>query len=268
MTIKALILNTTLRRSPSRSQTQGLIDKAVAGYQKEGIETEVIRVIDHDIEQEYWDDFDDWNAGEKARRKDEWPWLLGKIKAADILVIATPITLNMCTSAAHVILEKLNLMDELNADTGQFPLYNKVAGLLMCGNEDGAHHVAGTVLNNLGRLGYIVPPNSAAYWLGPAGTGPGYIEAHGDKHFHTNKLIRFMVSNTAQMARILDATPLTTNLADCAAEARAESSEVFAIRVNVDTPAIRYKRFQNLGDVPLTESVLAADEESTPTKTA
>lgn len=251
MTLKALILNTTLRRSPSRSQTQGLIDKAVALYEKEGIETEVVRVIDHDIEQEYWDDFDDWNAGEKARRQDEWPWLLGKIREADILVIATPITLNMCTSAAHVILEKLNLMDELTPETKQFPLYNKVAGLLMCGNEDGAHHVAGTVLNNLGRLGYSVPPNAAAYWLGPAGTGPGYIEANGDRHFHTNKLIRFMVANTAQLARLLEQTPYTTDLERCAQEARDESDDVFAIRVNVDTPAIRYKRFQKLGEVKI-----------------
>lgn len=251
MTLKALILNTTLRQSPSISQTQGLIDKAVEGYREEGIETEVIRVVDHDIEQSYWDDFDDWKAGERARREDEWPWLLDKIKSADILVIATPITLNMCSSITHVILEKLNLMDELDPESGQFPLYNKVAGLLMCGNEDGAGHVTGTIMQILSRLGYVVPPNSAAYWLGPAGTGPGYIESHGDKHFHTNKLIHFMVANTSQMARIVAEHPIRTNLADCAAKARAQSDDIFAIRVDVHTPAVRYKRFQQLGDVKI-----------------
>jgi multimeric flavodoxin WrbA len=247
----ALVLNCTLRRSPSRSQTQTLTDKAVAVLEEEGVTCEVIRVIDYDIEQGYWDDFDDWDSGEKARRQDDWPWLLDKIKAADILVIATPITLNMCSSVAHVILEKLNLLDEVDPESGQLPFYNKVVGLVLSGIEDGAYHVAGTLLTNLARLGFAVPPHAIAYWLGPAGTGPGYIEAHGDKHFHTNKLVRYMAKNVAYFARLLKENPIPTNLLECVQAAAAESSDVFALRVNLTTPGLRYRRFQQLGDVEL-----------------
>lgn len=253
MPVRALILNCTLRRTPSKSQTQTLTDKAVTLLQSEGVECELVRVIDHDIEQEYWDGYDDWTAGEKARRQDEWPWLLERIKAADILLIATPITLNMCSSAAHIVLEKLNLYDEVDPETGQFPFYNKVAGILLSGIEDGAYHVAATVLSNLMRLGFTVPPNSIAYWLGPAGTGPGYIEAHGDRHFHTNKLVRYMIKNVTYMARLLQERPITVNLTECVEAARKESSDVFAIRVNVQNPGLRYRRFQELGDVKLAD---------------
>jgi multimeric flavodoxin WrbA len=254
----ALILNCTLRRTPSLSQTQTLTDKAMALLAEEGIDCELVRVIDHDIEQAYWDQYDDWAAGESARRSDEWPWLRDKIIAADILIIATPITLNMCSSVAHIILEKLNLMDEVSSATGQFPLYNKVAGLVLSGIEDGAYHVAGTLITNLVRLGFTVPPNSIAYWLGPAGTGPGYIEAHGDRHFHTNKLVRYMAKNVACMARMLERSPITTNLLECVDAAREESSNVFAIKVNVNAPGLRYRRYQELGDVELAAPLAGA----------
>ena len=37
------------RRSPERSHTQGLIDISRAIMDKQGVETEVIRAVDHDI---------------------------------------------------------------------------------------------------------------------------------------------------------------------------------------------------------------------------
>jgi multimeric flavodoxin WrbA len=250
----ALVLNCTLRRTPSRSQTQTLTDKAIARLEEEGVTVETIRVIDHDIEQGYWDEYDDWDSGERARRPDEWPWLLDRIRAADILVIATPLTLNMCSSVAHVILEKLNLLDEVDPETGQLPFYNKVACLVLSGIEDGAYHAAGTLLSNLTRLGFSVPPHAIAYWLGPAGTGPGYIEAHGDKHFHTNKLVRYMAKNVAHFAQMLADNPIPTNLVECVEAAAAESTDVFAIKVDVTVPGLRYRRYQQLGDVVLPDA--------------
>lgn len=260
MTVNALILNCTLRKTPSRSQTQTLTDKAIALLKEEGAEVEVVRVIDHDIEQSYWDQQDDWESGTSARRSDDWPWLVERIRANDILLIATPITLNMCSSVAHVILEKLNLLDEVDEATGQFPFYNKVAGVLLSGIEDGAYHVGATVLTNLTRLGFAVPPNSVAYWLGPAGTGPGYIEAHGDKHFHTNKLVRYMVKNLTYFARLLKEHPNPTNLLESMERAQNESSDVFAIRVNVNNPGLRYRRWQQLGDVALDEAATSGTQ--------
>lgn len=266
MSVRALILNCTQRRSPSRSQTQGLVDKAVALFEKDGVECEVIRVIDHDIEHEYWDKDDDWNAGEKARRPEETPWLVDRMRAADIVIFATPITGGMCTSMAHIVLQNLNHLEDFDDETGQFIFYNKVAGMLITGNEDGAAQVAANVLFNLTRLGFTVPPNCESYWLGPAGTGPGYFEAHGDRHFHTNKLLRYMTKNLTFYARLLKDHPITTNLRECAEAAKAESSDVFAVRVNTDNPSLRYRRFQRLGDVTLAEQEVASEDVAATTR--
>ena len=43
---------------------------------------------------------------------------------------------------------------------GQFPLYNKVGGVVVTGNEDGAHDAAGTTLFNLSHLGCTIPPGA------------------------------------------------------------------------------------------------------------
>jgi len=65
------------------------------------------------------------------------------------------------------------------ASQGQYPLYNKVAGVVVTGNEDGAHACAEATLFNLTHLGCTVPPNADTYWVGEAGPGPSYLEAGG-----------------------------------------------------------------------------------------
>lgn len=267
MSIRALLLNCTQRRSPSRSQTQGLVDKAVALFEAENVTCEVVRVIDLDIEHEYWDESDDWAAGEKARRPEDTPWLVERMRAADIVVFATPITGGMCSAMAHIVLQNLNHLEDFAPDTGQYMFYNKVAGMLITGNEDGAQQVASNVLFNLSRLGFTVPPNCEAYWLGPAGTGPGYFEAHGDRHFHTNKLLRYMTKNLTYVAQLLKDHPITTNIKECTEAARVESSDVFAIRINVDNPSLRYRRYQRLGDVPIEQRERRAGGSLTATRT-
>ncbi len=243
MATRALFLNCTLRKSPSRSQTQPLIDKAIELFRLRGVESEVIRVIDHHIEQAYWED---WESDAKAG-DDDWPDILARIMSADIVIIATPITGGMCSSAAHVILEKLSLLDELVEDRGQFAFYGRVAGVIVTGAEDGAHHVASRILFLMSRLGFTIPPNCETYWLGPAGTGPGYIQSHGERHFHTNKVLRYMVENCTFFARLLERNPIPTDLVRCAEEARAESDSEVTFKVNVHTPSLRYRRVQTFG---------------------
>lgn len=255
MATKALFLNCTLRKSPSRSQTQPLIDKAIGLFELHGVQSEVIRVIDHQIEQAYWED---WESD--TNRVDEWPGILARIMSADIVIIATPITGGMCSSAAHVILEKMALLDELVEDRGQFSFYGKVAGVIVTGAEDGAHHVASRVLYLMSRLGFTVPPNSETYWLGPAGTGPGYIQSHGERHFHTNKVVRYMVENCTFFAQLLERNPIPTNLVRCAEEARAESDSETTFKANVYTPSLRYRRVQTFGPVGAGAPVSGARE--------
>ncbi|NOR77493.1 MAG: flavodoxin family protein [Methanophagales archaeon] len=181
MNLKAVILNCTLKRSPEVSNTRALIDKAVTLFHEQGVETEVIRVIDHNVR---------FGVSSDEGEGDEWPEILKKIKACDILIIGSPIWFGVRSAVAQMVLERLDgTYDESDPETGQFPLYGKVGGVVITGNEDGAHDVAANTLFNLSHLGCTIPPNVDTYWVGDAGPGLSYIEAGGDKHLYTNKTV-------------------------------------------------------------------------------
>lgn len=215
MNLKAVILNCTLKRSPETSNTRALIDKAVTLFHEQGVETEVIRVIDHNIR---------FGVSSDEGEGDEWPEILKKIKACDILIIGSPIWFGVRSAVAQMVLERLDgTYDESDWETGQFPLYGKVGGVVITGNEDGAHNVAANTLFNLSHLGCTIPPNVDTYWVGDAGPGPSYIEAGGDKHLYTNKTVRYMVNNLVHFANLLKEHPIPTNLRKLYEEAQKES---------------------------------------------
>lgn len=213
--VKALFLNCTLKKSPQISNTRALIDKAAELYRREGVETEVIRVVDHRIE---------FGVSSDMGGGDEWPAILEKVKQADILIVASPIWFGVRGSVCQMVLERLDgTYEEGDIRSGQYPLYNKVAGVIVTGNEDGAHNVAANTLFNLTHLGCAVPPNADSYWVGPAGPGPSYIEAGGERHLYTNRTVRYLVKNTVYLARLLADNPIPTNLKELDEEARGES---------------------------------------------
>ena len=215
MELRALILNCTLKKSPAISNTQALIDKAVALFAERNVAAETIRVVDHYIP---------FGVSSKEDEKDEWPVILDKIKSCDILIIGSPIWFGVRSSIAQLVLERLDgTYSEADPKTGQFPLYGKVGGVIVTGNEDGAHNTAGTTLFNLSHLGCTIPPNVDTYWVGPAGPGPSYIEAGGEKHLYTNKTVRFMVSNLIYFAKVIKENPIPTNLKELIEYAKIES---------------------------------------------
>ena len=215
MALKVLFLNCTLKRSPKVSNTRALIDKVARLYEQEGLETQVVRVVDHAVA---------FGISSDEGGGDEWPSILRKIKEADILIIGSPIWFGVRSSVCQLVLERLDgTYDEPDPDTGQYPLYNKVAGVIVTGNEDGAHNVAANTLFNLTHLGCTVPPNVDTYWVGEAGPGPSYIDAGGDKHLYTNRTYRYLVHNTIYMAKLLKDNPIPTNLKDLDGEAKLES---------------------------------------------
>lgn len=216
MKLNATILNCTLKKSPETSNTKALIDKAVKLYSERGVESEVIRVVDYDVAPGVYSDM-----GEG----DEWPKILKKVKEADILVIGSPIWFGVRSSVAQRVVERLDgTYMEADKETGQYPLYGKVAAVIVTGNEDGAHNVAANTLFNLTHLGCTVAPNSDSYWVGPAGPGPSYIDAKGQKHEYTNRTIRYLVENTTYLARLLKENPIPSNLKHLDDQAKEESS--------------------------------------------
>jgi multimeric flavodoxin WrbA len=217
MKLKALFLNCTLKQSPMVSNTQALINKVVDIMSPLGVESEIVRVADHMIP---------FGVSSNEGEGDEWPMILEKIKAADIIIIGTPIWFGVRSSIAQMVMERLDgTYTEGDTDTGQFPLYSKVGGVIVTGNEDGAHDAAGTTLFNLSHLGCTIPPNSDCYWVGDAGPGPSYIEAGGENHMYTNKTARYMAHNLVYLARLLKKNPIPTNINKLIDEARVVSHD-------------------------------------------
>ncbi|WOF15416.1 flavodoxin family protein [Methanoplanus sp. FWC-SCC4] len=212
MGLKAIFLNCTLKYSPEVSNTRALIDKAVELFGELGIESEVVRVNDYRIR---------FGTSSDMGEGDEWPQIYEKIKNSDIIVIGSPIWFGVRSSIAQLVMERL---DGSYADgdsvTGQYHLYGKTAGVIITGNEDGAHDVAANTLFNLTHLGCVIPPNADCYWVGDAGPGPSYIEAGGDKHLYTNRTVRYMVNNLAWMAGLLKQNKNPVNLKKIDEDAR------------------------------------------------
>jgi len=213
----ALFLNCTLKKSPEVSNTQALVDK-VAGFMEElGATTETVRVIDHNVLFGVESDMGDG---------DEWPTVLERIRACDILVVATPIWFGVRGSVCQMAIERLDgTYRQGDPVTGQYPLYGKVAGCIVTGNEDGAHDICANTLFNLTHLGCTIPPNVDSYWVGDAGPGPSYIEAHGERHRYTNRTALYMAHNLVWMAGVLAENPCPTNLLELDARGRELSDD-------------------------------------------
>jgi multimeric flavodoxin WrbA len=199
MELRAVLLNCTLKASPEPSNTQALMDIATGHLESLGVECETIRVVDHNIP---------FGVDSDLGEGDEWPPILEKILAADILIMGMSIWFGVRCSVAQMVIERLDGTYNTTNDVGQYPMYNKVAGVVVTGNEDGAHASAETTLFNLTHLGFTVPPNADTYWVGDAGPGPSFIDAGGASHPYTRKTASWMAHNVVHMARILKANPI------------------------------------------------------------
>lgn len=91
--LRALFVNCTLKRSPGRSNTDGLIGLSSQIMRCRGVEVEELRAIDHDIATGVWPDMT-----EQCWAMDEWPAIYERVLAADILVLRGPIWLGDRTS--------------------------------------------------------------------------------------------------------------------------------------------------------------------------
>lgn len=198
--LKAIVFNGTLKKSPAKSNTDGLISVSTEIMQKHGVHVEVIRTIDHDIATGVYPDM-----REQGWRVDEWPEIYKKVKAANIIIIAGPIWLGDNSSQTKKIIERLyGNSSDLNKD-GQYAFYGKVGGCIITGNEDGGKHCAMDVLFSLQHLGCAIPPQADTYWVGAAGPGPSYLDkgSGGPQNDFTNRNTTFMTWNLMHLARML-----------------------------------------------------------------
>ena len=164
--LRALYINCTLKRTPEPSNTQGLIDVSAGIMARNGVSVEHIRAVDEDIATGVWPDMTEhgWSS-------DAWPRIYQQVLAADILVLAGPIWLGDNSSVMKQVIERLYACSHLLNEAGQYAYYGRVGGCLITGNEDGVKHCAMNILYSLQHLGYTIPPQADAGWIGKAGPG-------------------------------------------------------------------------------------------------
>jgi multimeric flavodoxin WrbA len=198
--LRALFLNCTLKRSPDVSNTEGLIDVSRKILEKQGVQVDVIRPIDHDVATGVWPDMT-----EHGWATDGWPAIQRQVMDAEILVIAGPIWLGDNSSVTKQVIERLYGNSSILNKHGQYAYYGRVGGCLITGNEDGVKHCAMNILYSLQHLGYTVPPQADAGWIGAAGPGPSYLDegSGGPDNDFTNRNTTFMTWNLLHLARML-----------------------------------------------------------------
>ncbi|EHN78123.1 flavodoxin family protein [Streptomyces coelicoflavus] len=196
--MRALVVNCTLKPSPQPSNTEALAATVIAALKGHGAEVDVVRAVDLNLKPGVETDMGDG---------DDWPGVHEKLLAAQILVIASPTWLGRPSSVAQRVLERMDAMLGETDDEDRPVAYNRVAGVLVTGNEDGAHHVISEISGGLADIGYTIPGQAWTYWhLGP-GPGPDFLD---DERGHDWSVStgRAMASNLVHAARALGAMPL------------------------------------------------------------
>ena len=196
--LTALIVNCTLKPSPAASNTDALADVVVEALESHGVNVGRVRAVDHDIRPGITSD-----EGEG----DEWPAIRARIVSSDILVIATPTWLGQPSSVAKRVLERMDAMLSETDEEGRPIAYNRVAGMVVTGNEDGAHHVIAELAQGLIDIGFTVPGQAWTYWNKGPGPGPSYLETDEGRDWSASTG-RAAAGNLVAVAKALRASPI------------------------------------------------------------
>ena len=204
--LKALFVNCTLKAShQGPSHTETLMRDSMELMELCGVEVDYLRAADHRIAFGVQPDMREHGA-----QVDDWPEIFWpKVKAAEILVIGTPLWLGEESSLCRMIIERLYAHSAQRNDRGQYVFYGKVGGTIITGNEDGIKHTSMTTLYAMQHVGYTIPPQADCGWIGEAGPGPSYGDTLDDgghagfDNAFTRRNLTFMTFNLMHMARML-----------------------------------------------------------------
>ncbi|SDE16934.1 Multimeric flavodoxin WrbA [Mucilaginibacter pineti] len=196
--MKALVLNCTLKPSPEPSNTEALAKIVVKELERLGVETHMIRVADYDVKTGIKSDLGDG---------DGWPIILKELLASEILIMATPTWMGTLSSMAMRVMERINGLYPARDDKGRPITYDKVAGFVVTGEEDGARHVVTEIASGLMDVGFTIAPQSYTYWNNGPGPGNSYLESDFRKEWsrETGKMV---AANVVAVANALKKTPI------------------------------------------------------------
>lgn len=160
--LHAVALNCTLKPSPADSSTDLMVTHVLEALATHRMSTETVRVVDYDIKPGVDADMGDG---------DQWPTVLDRIAAADILVFATPTWVGHMSSIAQRVLERLDAELSHTDEQNRPRMVGKVAVVAVVGNEDGAHKIVADAFQGLNDIGFSVPAQGSTYWNGEAMSG-------------------------------------------------------------------------------------------------
>jgi multimeric flavodoxin WrbA len=195
MPLKALALNGTLKPSSTKdkSSTEKMLQLIADEFSAHDVQTEILRLADYDIKPGVTSDEGDGDA---------WPEIRGKILAADILVVGTPIWLGQPSSVCKRALERMDAFLEETDDNGRMVSYGKVAAVAVVGNEDGAHHVSAELFQAMNDVGFTLAANAVSYWVGEAMGNKNFVDFKKPPETVTT-MVSMLARNTVHLATLL-----------------------------------------------------------------
>jgi multimeric flavodoxin WrbA len=199
--LNVLALNASLKHEPDLSNTGELGElvldeiRAIADVQ-----TDLVRLSDAILP-----------VGLRFREapQDDWPELVAKIKAADIVLFCTPIWWGGRSSLMQRVIERLDALDEEYSATGRSAIKGKVAGIVITGSEDGALSVMGSIMMVLSFMGFTLPPECCAYWVGEVGQPVSQDREKRLGNMATMHMAKGLAQSVVYHARLLKAHPPT-----------------------------------------------------------
>lgn len=198
--LNVLALNASLKHEREISNTDELTRDVIANMGTTcEIDSEVIRLADLKLPV---------GLGFRESYDDDWPAMVDKIKASDVIIFGTPVWWGGRSSLMQRVIERFDALDEEYIASGRSALYNKVAGIVVVGSEDGALSTMGSIMMVLTWMGFTLPPECAAYWIGEVGFPPAGDRAKRLKNPATMHMAKNMARNLVYYAQLLKQHPL------------------------------------------------------------
>jgi len=197
--LRALVLNASLKRAPEPSNTQELAELVLEHLRPHGVTADVVRLADLRLPV---------GLGYRESEDDEWPGVVAKLRAADIVLFATPVWWGGRSSLMQRVIERMDALDEEYIADGRSALYNKVAGIVITGSEDGALATMGGIMMVLTWMGFTLPPECAAYWVGEVGQPPSEDAAKRRMNGASQHMAENLARNLVYYAQLLKERPL------------------------------------------------------------
>lgn len=196
--LTALILEGGLNRT-SGSSIEDLVIMTRNRLSKAGVRSRVIRLVNENVLPGL---LHNEGAG------DGWPKIARAIASCDILIVASPVWWGPGPSSlVQRALERMDAFDEDYLRTKTSRLYNKTAGVLATGAEDGVQQVGQHVMNTLQFMGFSFPPECLSYWVGENGVQEPSTRLRLAQNQETAELNRRFVRNLVILANLLRAKP-------------------------------------------------------------